>query len=102
MDYSENAKMQAGAAYLGGGLAKDPPPHRTLDAIAGATGELRDMNARIEAALDRLGHERCEQDCAESGAGLQIVGPNYSRSLRQLDAQISTLRSNIAALESHI
>ena len=102
MDYADNA-TQLNAAYLGGGHAKAPSPHRTLDAIAGAVSDLRDLNNRLDTALNRLGHERCEPDAPETtGAALQVVGPDYSRSLRHLDAQISMLRANITALETHV
>jgi hypothetical protein len=98
--YQQNAKLQGVGSYLGA-IAKSTAPNRTFDAIAVAVGELRDLNARLDSALGRLGQERCEKDCADPAA-LQVVGPDYSRSLRHLDAQISELRSNISALESHI
>jgi hypothetical protein len=105
MEHETNAaydgRNQAGSAWVGAGVSKTVSPPRTFDGIASAASDLRDLNGRIDAILGRLGHERAEQTC-DNAATLQIVGPDYSRSLRRLAEQISELRSNIAALESHV
>jgi hypothetical protein len=77
-------------------------PPTTFSQLDSAVSDLMELNQRLSSALDRLGHCANEATCSEEKAPPVRLGPDYSRSLRRLRDEISGMRSNINALETHV
>lgn len=81
-------------------LGQRPPT--TFSQLDAAVSDLTELNQRLSAALDRLGHCANEATCNDEKAPPVRIGPDYSRSLRRLREGLGEMRSNISALETHV